>query len=63
MDAPPPATPSASEVHRIHWLPGTDHLLAVCHCGAEAEFDDPVALWEWLLAHPDGHRTRTNESP
>ncbi|CAM02099.1 hypothetical protein A8924_3212 [Saccharopolyspora erythraea NRRL 2338] len=43
-------------VYRIHWVLGTDRLRAVCHCGAERIFEDPVELWEWLLAHPDGHR-------
>ncbi|MEU0529471.1 hypothetical protein [Amycolatopsis tolypomycina] len=42
-------------VYRIHWVLGTDRLCAVCHCGAEREFDDPVQLWDWLLAHPEGH--------
>ncbi|MER5750369.1 hypothetical protein [Streptomyces sp. NPDC002088] len=42
-------------VYRIHWVLGTDRLLAVCHCGAEQEFEDPVLLWNWLLGHPDGH--------
>jgi hypothetical protein len=44
-------------VYRIHWVLGTDRLRAVCHCSAEREFDDPVELWEWLLAHPAGHDT------
>ncbi|WP_307849491.1 hypothetical protein [Qaidamihabitans albus] len=42
-------------VHRIHWVLNTDRLLGVCHCGAEHESEDPVELWDWLLAHPDGH--------
>ena len=42
-------------VYRIHWVLGTDRLRAVCHCGAERIFYGPVELWEWLLAHPDGH--------
>lgn len=42
-------------VNRIHWLPGTDLLLATCHCSAERDFEDPESLWEWLLAHPEGH--------
>jgi len=42
-------------VYRIHWVPGTDRLRAVCHCSAEHDFEDPVELWEWLLAHPAGH--------
>jgi hypothetical protein len=42
-------------VYRIHWKLGTDLLIGVCHCGAEHESEDPVELWEWLLAHPEGH--------
>ncbi|TQS28349.1 MULTISPECIES: hypothetical protein [unclassified Microbispora] len=45
-------------VYRIRWLPGTDRLHASCFCGAEREFEDPVALWDWLLGHPEGHRPR-----
>ncbi|WP_460960168.1 hypothetical protein [Parasphingorhabdus pacifica] len=48
---------SGGRVYRIHWVLGTDRLRAVCHCSAECEFDDPVQLWEWLLAHPVGHDT------
>lgn len=39
-------------VYRIDWLPGTDRLHGSCHCGAQIEAEDPVWLWEWLLAHP-----------
>lgn len=39
-------------VYRIHWVPGTDRLLGVCFCGEERVFEDPVELWDWLLAHP-----------
>lgn len=46
---------TGDRVYRIHWVLGTDRLRAVCHCAAEREFDDPVALWDWLLAHPEGH--------
>jgi hypothetical protein len=42
-------------VNRIHWKLGTDVLIGVCHCGAEHESEDPVELWDWLLAHPFGH--------
>ena len=52
-EAPPVLT--GSRVYRIHWVLGTDRLRAVCHCGAERIFEEPVELWEWLLAHPDGH--------
>ena len=46
---------TGDRVYRIHWVLGTDRLRAVCHCSAEREFDDPVRLWDWLLAHPEGH--------
>ncbi|OPG14352.1 hypothetical protein [Microbispora sp. GKU 823] len=49
-------------VYRIRWLPGTDRLHASCFCGAEREFEDPVALWDWLLGHPEGHRPRPVEA-
>ncbi|MFC7307052.1 hypothetical protein ACFQVC_22840 [Streptomyces monticola] len=58
----PPAL-SGERVHRIHWLLGTDRLLAVCHCGAEREFEDPVPLWDWLLGHPDDHRADATDTP
>ncbi|MEU4891020.1 hypothetical protein AB0B12_04500 [Streptomyces sp. NPDC044780] len=44
-----------AEVYRIDWLPGTDVLHGVCHCGAERTAEDPVELWGWMLAHPTGH--------
>lgn len=47
---------AGDHVYRVHWRLGTDLLVGVCHCGAEREFPDPVELWNWLLAHPDGHR-------
>ncbi|MFD4763565.1 hypothetical protein ACFWOJ_33380 [Streptomyces sp. NPDC058439] len=40
-------------VYRVDWLPGTDVLNGRCHCGAGHESQDPVAMWEWMLAHPD----------
>jgi len=43
------------EVYRVEWVPGTDHLLGVCFCGAEQLHTDPNALWEWLHDHPRGH--------
>jgi hypothetical protein len=52
---PPPARqlPAGERVLRVDWLPGSDRLRGLCHCGAEAEAEDPTAMWEWLLAHPD----------
>jgi hypothetical protein len=47
---------SAPEItYRVIWLPGSDELRAVCHCGAEHLGKDPVEIWQWLLAHPEGH--------
>lgn len=46
---------SGDRVYRVHWVPGTDILHGTCHCGAERLADEPVALWEWLLGHPQGH--------
>ncbi|MEV6845711.1 hypothetical protein [Actinoplanes sp. NPDC051411] len=42
-------------VYRVHWVLGTDRLRGVCFCGAEQISDDPIELWDWLLAHPSGH--------
>jgi hypothetical protein len=43
-------------VFHVVWTPGTDDLLGICHCGAEHLGQDPVDVWSWLLAHPDGHQ-------
>ncbi|MFB8267523.1 hypothetical protein ACFC96_13030 [Streptomyces sp. NPDC055955] len=58
-----PAVLTGDSVFRIHWILGTDRLLAVCHCGAEREFEDPVLLWDWLLGHPDDHQTGLEPDP
>ena len=52
MTAPREVLPG-DRVMRVGWLPGSDRLRGRCHCGAESEAEDPVLLWEWLLAHPD----------
>ncbi|NGN62331.1 hypothetical protein G5C51_00190 [Streptomyces sp. A7024] len=44
-----------AEVYRVDWMPGTDLLHGVCHCGAEHVTEDPVEMWQWMLAHPVGH--------
>jgi hypothetical protein len=46
---------TGESVFRVHWKLGTDVLIGVCHCGARREAQDPVELWIWLLAHPEGH--------
>jgi hypothetical protein len=50
-------TGPTGEIFRVDWLPGTDVLHGTCHCGAEHTAEDPIAMWEWMLAHPEGHRT------
>ncbi|MCE3554356.1 hypothetical protein LWC33_23230 [Pseudonocardia sp. RS11V-5] len=60
-EAPPVL--GGDRVYRIHWVLGTDRLRAVCHCGSERIFEDPVELWEWLLAHPDGHEPAAVPAP
>ncbi len=48
-----------AEVYRIDWIPGTDELLGLCHCGATHRGQDPALMWEWMLAHPVGHTPAT----
>jgi hypothetical protein len=60
-EAPPVL--AGPRVYRIHWVLGTDQLRAVCHCGTERIFEEPVELWEWLLAHPDGHDPADSAPP
>jgi hypothetical protein len=43
---------AGDRVLRVNWLPGSDVLRGQCFCGASADGDDPVQMWEWLLAHP-----------
>jgi hypothetical protein len=49
----PRAVLAGERVLRVDWLPGADRLRGRCHCGAESEAEDPLEMWEWLLAHPD----------
>ena len=46
---------TSEDCYRVEWRPGTDELLGVCHCGATTITQDPIEMWQWLLAHPDGH--------
>lgn len=45
----------SGRLYRVLWSPGSDDLLGRCYCGAERVLTDPTAVWDWLLAHPDGH--------
>jgi hypothetical protein len=47
----------------VHWVPGSDLLRAECHCTAARDFEDPVPQWDWLLAHPVGHRPGAAAEP
>ncbi|MEV7341343.1 hypothetical protein [Streptomyces sp. NPDC093544] len=56
------------EIYRVDWLPGTDVLHGTCHCGAEHTAQDPIEMWAWMLAHPDGHeppvsKAQSSEAP
>jgi hypothetical protein len=42
-------------VYRIVWKLETDVLVGYCWCGTSHEDIDPIAMWDWLLAHPDTH--------
>lgn len=44
--------PPGERVLRVDWVPGSDRLRGHCFCGAQAEAEEPSAMWEWLLAHP-----------
>jgi hypothetical protein len=50
-------------VYHVRWTPGSDHLIGVCHCGAEHLADDPIEVWAWLLAHPEGHAAAAEPAP
>ncbi|HEY6794225.1 MAG TPA: hypothetical protein VI248_06045 [Kineosporiaceae bacterium] len=51
-----PPVLQGQHVYRVHWALGTDRLHAMCFCGADREFEEPIELWNWLHAHPEGHR-------
>ncbi|HEX4359122.1 MAG TPA: hypothetical protein VH141_16455 [Pseudonocardia sp.] len=44
---------------RVDWRPGSDSLTGTCHCGAVHLADGPAEVWDWLLAHPEGHTAAT----
>ncbi|MCW2793516.1 MAG: hypothetical protein JWO76_2614 [Nocardioides sp.] len=46
---------SGRSVYRVVWKLNTDILVGYCWCGQTHEAQDPVELWDWLLAHPDQH--------
>ena len=55
-DLPPPTRMlHGRQVYRVVWKLETDVLVGYCWCGEPHESDDPIELWEWLLAHPEGH--------
>lgn len=48
---------------RVVWVPGSDLLRGVCHCGATHVADGPIEVWDWLLAHPHGHEPHCPTTP
>lgn len=55
MDLTPARMLQGSHVFRVVTKLGTDILVGYCWCGEPHEAEDPVALWNWLLEHPDRH--------
>jgi hypothetical protein len=49
------ATATATERFSATWTPGATTLTGTCFCGARHHDSDPVAMWDWLDAHPVGH--------
>lgn len=56
-----PLSETPREIYRIAWLPGTDVLHGTCHCGREHRSQDPIEMWEWMLAHPQGHQPQEHQ--
>jgi len=56
------STDDLAHLFRIEWLPGDDHLVGTCFCGAQQADDEPKPLWAWLFAHPVGHVPHLVES-
>jgi len=54
--------PLTGQINRIDWEPGSDLLRGTCHCGARHVCDDPIAMWAWLLGHPEGHRGEESDA-
>jgi len=48
-------TSHTPESLRVVWVPGTDRLLGICHCGAQRQAGDPIEVWQWLHGHPVDH--------
>jgi hypothetical protein len=46
---------TATESFSATWTPGSTTLTGTCFCGARHHDSDPVAMWDWLDAHPVGH--------
>ncbi|TWP38558.1 hypothetical protein [Leekyejoonella antrihumi] len=56
MTGPSPSRMLAGRhVYRVVSQLGTDLLVGHCWCGEERSAEDPIELWEWLLAHPETH--------
>lgn len=45
--------PGVKRGFQVFWQPGSDILTGTCHCGAVVRAEDPIGVWNRLLAHPD----------
>jgi hypothetical protein len=54
-DSPYQPTLTGKNILCVLWIPGSDTLVGICHCGARFNAADPIEVWEWLLGHPVGH--------
>lgn len=50
-------------VMRVVCVLGSDQLHGFCWCGAIRVAEDPIEMWDWLIAHPDGHARDAELSP
>jgi hypothetical protein len=55
MSPAPERMLAGDRVYRVVSRLGTDLLVGHCWCGATHDGEDPIELWEWLIAHPDTH--------
>lgn len=63
VDLTPARMLRGEHVFRVVSKLNTDILVGYCWCGEAQESEDPIALWTWLLEHPDGHSTGPGEEP
>ena len=63
VDLTPARMLRGEHVFRVVSKLNTDILVGYCWCGEPHESEDPIALWTWLLEHPDGHPSGQGGGP